>query len=371
MPCSHNTLKCSGYESLTTDVVHSIDKIQLCGTFFGNAEVKENDVGLQSTEHAFWYPLVKSFLIAEAGEIDGKNLFGGFYFVVILIKADTEYKINYLGIPGHWSSNFPCGDCKCEMSATPMRMNNFALDAPWKPTAFKTRLEWIAWCVLRGKTDFHPLFKPREDGGLGLHISYAPFEALHCLCIGLCLHVHGVVLWHLCYTDVVKADATPSERLAIVWQEICEEYKARTSSSRLSSLYLSSFTDPEKPHSDYPLLKTKGAISRHLLPVLKDIWCKHARPTVDYEQHISRCLINLTEVYACMNTKGPDGRLALHLPTEVVDHMQTSIDKFLTHYGYLSSMANDLNRKLFSITPKFHYLWHIGRQARWINPRSP
>ena len=48
---------------------------------------------------------------------------------------------------------------------------------------------------------------------------------------------------------------------------------------------------------------------------------------------------------------------------------QTSAMDFLTCYQWLSMECEKSHNKLYNIVPKFHYMYHLVQQARYMNPR--
>ena len=46
------------------------------------------------------------------------------------------------------------------------------------------------------------------------------------------------------------------------------------------------------------------------------------------------------------------------------------VDSFLLHYNFLAQMAQQQGELLYPVPPKLHFFWHVGHQARWLNPRS-
>ena len=42
----------------------------------------------------------------------------------------------------------------------------------------------------------------------------------------------------------------------------------------------------------------------------------------------------------------------------------------LKEYSVLANMADNDNKLLFSVAPKFHWLWHLAARAQFLNPRK-
>ena len=114
------------------------------------------------------------------------------------------------------------------------------------------------------------------------------------------MHVCGIVLWLLVYTDIMDPLAPRQPPAASymerVWSEVQAIYTQRGTTSQLNFLELRSFTDPDAPRSDYPHLRGKGAEIRHLVPVLLTIWRKYQQSRaqhIRYEAHVTELLEHL------------------------------------------------------------------------------
>ena len=58
------------------------------------------------------------------------------------------------------------------------------------------------------------------------------------------------------------------------------------------------------------------------------------------------------------------------LPLPIAARFDNFVKAFLQEYTLLANRADRIpNLYLFSMTPKFHYLWHLGKRARFLNPR--
>ena len=46
------------------------------------------------------------------------------------------------------------------------------------------------------------------------------------------------------------------------------------------------------------------------------------------------------------------------------------VDKVLVKHSLLANWADTEGHLLFDVAPKHHVLWHMGQQARYLNPRE-
>jgi hypothetical protein len=368
----------------------SLDYIFFMSGVFTQLMVKAEeaqDASLPLTKQEMWKPLVHSFRAMYSGvwpEQDPtgqdyprvsenftrgrgrERLAGGYKIVLWVNKGDMDFNINHYEQPGHWQSDHPCPSCPCERyDNSPMRWNDFSPQARWMTNVFICMTQYAAHCHRLGKS-VHLIFKPLSEGGLGMHIMSQYKDALHVADLGVTQHICGNILWHLCYTDMLKG--TPTENMAQVWGEISDLYWARGTSSQFSHMTLNTFCEPEKPNAKYPHLKGKGAEARHLVPILRTLWHVHARPGNRYEGHIGLCIDSLNDFYEGLDYN-VDGVFPFHLPTAVSQKLLADVVTCLQVYSLLTKYAFDLDKRLWNLVPKHHYLWHLAHDASHLNPR--
>ena len=131
-------------------------------------------------------------------------------------------------------------------------------------------------------------------------------DPMHLLELGIVHHVLGSVLWLFCYVaDYFPNVHTPADRLDAVWHRISRQYAGRGTPVQLSNLDLRWFTQPDAPHRRHPFLtlRVKAAETRHLVPIISDIW-RHAKtPGDEHDELVQDVLIGLTRFYECMESK--------------------------------------------------------------------
>ena len=107
---------------------------------------------------------------------------------------------------------------------------------------------------------------------------------------------------------------------------------------------------------------------RHVLPILKTIWCKYARAPMKYEQIVLQVLNRLCAFYEALEYK-EDGSYPFHLPTAVSDKMLADVEACLQYWTFLAKVSIDQDKTLWNVVPKHHYLWHLAEEASHLNPR--
>ena len=220
--------------------------------------------------------------------------------------------------------------------------------------------KWYEHCEFQKKKPTLP-FQPRDKGGLGLTHHFSLHDVLHCFDLGITQHILGNLIFHLVFTDVMGV-GTPQKKLDIVACLINDEYTKRKTVSQFSTLDIAMFCDPEQPRGHFPYLKGKAGNTRHLAPIVRDIWLSKARKEVPYEQHIGRVLTNVCTIYEKISAKDAAGKRYFVYPPDVHDDIVKAIDNMPLHYSFLCKTCSDVSppRMLWNMPPTFHHGWHLG-----------
>jgi hypothetical protein len=221
-------------------------------------------------------------------------------------------------------------------------------------------------CHDKGKV-LHPLFQAPADGGMGLSVFGRCKDGLHVADIGVTQHVNGNVLWHLIYTDMVGGG--PDQNMTTVLGMINEEYRTNDVKYQFGEITQSLFCDPSKPAASFPETGGKAAENRHLVPVLLTIWRRYRRAGRDYEETIERVLECLADFYQILDFRDDAGEHPMFLPVAQVRALRVCIDKLLVFYTSLTRIAGRAKKLLWNLTPKFHYMWHLGLESEFLTPR--
>ena len=363
IPCNGETLNSVQWCSLICEG-STVDTHFLSFCYFQSTSYEDE------TKDSLWQRFVDSLRIAETGlNTDGTPLAGGFFLAPWMSTGDEDWDINHLKMPGHWNQNHPCRACRADRNPNSKHCwTYFRSDASWMSTTFLDPAEWRNWAALCERP-LNPLFRPRDRGGLGLGPYFVWHDRLHTVDLTICAHVNGHVLWHFAYTDLMNG--SPEDNLSEIVTEIKSEYRDRRTTTQFGNIFLGMVIDPEKPNSDFPVLRGKAAEQRHLLPILCSIWRKRYRRNNQYEAHIMRILENLEIFYDTLDSKDDHGTILAHLPESSVHNLRVAIDLILTHVDAARAIATapGLNMMLWPIVPKYHKLWHIGFESQFGNPR--
>ena len=126
------------------------------------------------------------------------------------------------------------------------------------------------------------------------------------------------------------------------------------------------FTNPEKPYAKMPKLKGRGAEVKALIPALHWVWTTQYHQAGD-QQHEEialgfQCSARLDEILI-------ENKDEFKLSGEVAAEFEACVWVFLLMQNSLAMHYSGLGLLLFDITPKSHYLAHIGLSAKFLNPR--
>ena len=142
-----------------------------------------------------------------------------------------------------------------------------------------------------------------------------------------------------------------------LWLAIKSKYEENQCNNKLSMLKREMFHRQE----DFPILKAKAAESRALLFTLRDI-CADLHDGSDRDEHRARCFASLTSVYTIFQSA--DVVLTDAESKSALEHYNT----FLLHYNWLLKRSLSQGVRRYGVYYKFHNMWHIVDQSKWLNP---
>eukprot|EP00959_Pyramimonas_sp_CCMP1952_P299474 6263649-Pyramimonas_sp.AAC.1 len=156
------------------------DILNLISCYCGELEVGNfSDYEGDTTKTTFWKRIIWSLRALAQGKFPavdwqgdpivgdsrcGQDLADGYFCIVLVLRGDMEFLVNHIGVPGHWSSNYPCLACEATKIGTGTSdWNNWDPGAPWRDTVFMDKKRWLAHCT-KMKKDVHGLFQDRGNG---------------------------------------------------------------------------------------------------------------------------------------------------------------------------------------------------------------
>ena len=133
----------------------------------------------------------------------------------------------------------------------------------------------------------------------------------------------------------------------------------------IGALSLTLFTNPTRPHREYPCLssRVKAAASRHLVPILASIFDDVCDHTSEEDCRVSALLNALKQVYDAMDCREQN------LPPRQLAIYHGKMAECMEHYRWLCARALSEDRRMWNDVPKQHFCLHLAEQAAQQNPR--
>ena len=150
-----------------------------------------------------------------------------------------------------------------------------------------------------------------------------------------------------------------------IWAEVKTWYRSGRVECQFTSLDVAGFTDKKKPRETFPKLKGRGAEVRDLVWPLLETWNVFRK---DNEQHrrISRVLKCQVDLQTVLHEHASE----TFLPDAVAKDCADIARSLLKDYSLLCNQADREKKALWSMAPIFHYLYHLGQRAAYLNPRK-
>ena len=123
------------------------------------------------------------------------------------------------------------------------------------------------------------------------------------------------------------------------------------------------FTNPSAPRKDPPVLRAKGAETRHLVRPLVEV-CRMYRGT-DLAKRRYYVMQNLQRFYDVID--GEKHRFAL--TEQSCAELIATVDRMHAHQQALQDASIQRGGLLWGWIPKNHSAWHLARNASRGNPR--
>ena len=172
----------------------------------------------------------------------------------------------------------------------------------------------------------------------------------------------GSALWSLCYQVL---PGSPSNNMSTVWGCIVDYYSEHKVVTQYSNLTLASFCDPATPHRDFPKLKGRGAESKDLVAPLLHTWSIFMRHGQHHDVLVHTLLTKQLQIQDILH----ENKRYAFLPNDLAEKVLETIEQLLETYTLLCNEADRNHVLLWNMAPKFHWLWHLGHKARYLNPR--
>lgn len=280
----------------------------------------------------------------------GKQLTStGLRLALWAVEGDHEFMCNILGHP-HWRSDEPCWDCDTNVKN------------PAK-TWHELRKSKQGFC----KKTYHECIQdpPRHQifSIPGVNRRTAQRDAMHVLFSkGILSYLLGSTLHSMCWPDRGRQTVSPTDRLAIIFDEIQELYTALQPSSRLTNLKIGMFTDESRHWLETPFLNAKASECKWLLPCLAVI-SQQACTGSESDRRRTAALAAMSKYVNLLDVAG------FFLTDQQADDALALTHEFLGHYHWLNQWALAEQRPEWHIVTKFHFFQHMSEEAKYLNPR--
>ena len=276
--------------------------------------------------------------------------------IVWVATADCEHLSKDYGLPIHSSKDNPCMRCKCNKHSIPI--TDVAPNAAWKRN-LRSPAE-----VARAPLTRHWLLQLKGFS----HYSFV-YDPMHCMDLGATSHVIANVFYLVFYNFLRGSNAQKLKELNGL---IKEAYDANGVShdQRIHWLDLKHFVDEDAPHQNYPDLQhsaIKARKTRYLAPVACWLALKYKNADAPDTKTMYYCLKNLKEMYDIID------RNFLFLSADEHGKLQKCVQNFMLLYVVLAKKAIQKEGRGFftwSFVPKFHYIFHIAEDAKFLAPRA-
>ena len=267
--------------------------------------------------------------------------------VIWVLAGDYEFMENEYGL-SHHSSNNPCSWCACNKSDVPF--NDFSASALWKD-AIRT----VAYHRSNPISQHLVLTIP------GVVFDMFHLDVLHCLDLGISVHIFGNLFWDLCADQI---PGTRQKALADLNKDIQEFYKMLNIPAGKWIPYLSYNHFHTKSHKYPELRHVKAARVRAFAPVAVKLAEKYETADRHTKHRLQMCIL-LDKMYQCVN------QTAMRMDVSTVAVFKKSIENLLAHYQYLANWSMNTPGKgiRYSIVNKHHYSVHFHEQAQFLAPR--
>jgi hypothetical protein len=154
----------------------------------------------------------------------------------------------------------------------------------------------------------------------------------------------------------------PTLRCQELWKVVSNEYKSLGVQCRLTRLQISMFCDIRKPRTEYPILKSKAAETRALLPALVRICRTYNRGSATDTLRL-QCCEAFQEFNNVLHAAGA------FLTAEEHTRSTAAAQAALYTYMQLSFLAAEAGQFRYNVVNKHHFLGHIATSAQYLNPR--
>ena len=286
----------------------------------------------------------------------GTRLAGDVFFAFFQVAADLDYLANYLKMAHFNSKNRPCMRCKANRSNIPW--------ADLRPQAL-WRQRPVTYTNWQEDENKHALFRNRA---LGLSHYHVCLDVLHIMDLGITQSIAGSVIYLLIWDASLVGDL--DTRIDQVWGALQLSYvELRTpAGERVSHETYAKLFEGSRSYTPtrYPILLSKGAIARHIIPAL----CLAVVALVpgyaedELWSNLFALISELNFFYGICHGFGN------YIPPDHAARARAALQGVgLSHHYFCDKFMKE-GRLLFFLSEKAHYAQHIADDMVWYNVKA-
>jgi hypothetical protein len=271
--------------------------------------------------------------------------------------ADCDHLSKDYHLPHYGLKDGPCMRCRGNLHSAPI--TDCTANAKWR------NLLYTPQDLIAKPLSTHWLLEIK-----GVSHYTLVYDPMHCQEIGSTSHAVANVLYDVFYKELKGSNATKHQKLN---ELISEAYDTAgvPPDKRMKWIGQKNFADKGAPHQNYPDLQQsviKARKTRWLVPAALELCKKFTKNGDDYSSRRCYCLQNLADSYDIVD------RNPLFLPEPEYRKYKKCITNFLNHYTALAVRSarstSQIGKYQWSVTPKFHFLFHILEDAKYLSPKS-
>ena len=269
----------------------------------------------------------------------------GYFGELFVEAADLDWNWKKFKMANPQASH-SCSSCRA--NNTDPRWTDVRDDATWIDTIHTNASYRLH------HPNLHRLF--RHLPGFGI-TNYIP-DTLHCKCLGSDQSFLASVMRYL--THHTGGPSTPDQKLTLLLTEMKVEYKRMKTTTRYNKITHNMIHPPSK---QLPQLKGKAAEIKDLVPVIAVILRRRMDPNNEQE----RDMVDGLDASARIDQTLKDYKSYYRFPPDVAERFRQDCFQFAQCQNALIHHYHP-DVPLFNVTPKTHYVLHLGLIAKYINP---
>ena len=301
----------------------------------------------RKTYDIFFEQLVNSLCRAWRGRslITNEYCFGGFFFVLWVIKGDLDHLHKVHRLPNA-TSNRPCSWCPADSDA--MSWNDFRPHAAWLHHIWSA----ASWRARYGDS-VHSIFNCP-----GTSILTVAVDWMHIAYLGVYKYMYGSLMYVLCFFILPDSHIRNLEVVGAAIRRYQRLHLTRTKFRHIKRLTM--FVRK----SGYPCLRGKAAEVKHLGPALEHVFNLYKNEKLGAHRRISLMLKMVNKMERILSLHST----AYRIPEPDATAFTSAAFSAMQMQQQLHEQFADNSPPLFAVTAKSHHLVHGAIFAKYLHP---